>query len=383
MALKPKVLHIILFVILFVLAAGSMYVAFNKNVYQMVDCQIDGSAMLIQGNSPYSAYIADKTQFQFSRIPTHLPQSYYLLAPFAAMGDQLGTLAYGIVGILLLFLFGRNKRPNLPFIFLVLALLASQPYRNNIGNGQFLFFFFPIFLLFDRLTRLNKDKLDKWVLPILLVALVSKPTAFFWVVLFYPLNKRFIRMYATAFLIQLGIIFLFARSTNTMFTAFFQEYAFILSKHASLTGSVQSVFSINFETILQSLTSVLVLVNLLLFFYLSYLKFIRKMELDPFLWMFACIVLSFILVYHRNYDSFMLLLPLFVLGGNVFQKRNVPILCLFAYLIVQKLVFKFVPDSNTQLIFNNFCIVLLTGFVQFTGILAVRKEKGAKREVHQ
>lgn len=366
-AFISKSFRFFLYASLLIFALASVYVAFDTKIYQSVDCQIEGSSFLLQGKSPYAVYSVNREQFRYSRIPTHLPQSFYILAPFSIMGDKWSFMMYGIVGIVLLFLMKKTKPRNKDYLLLVFALLASHPFRNNIGNGQFLFFFFSIFMLFDHLvTNYKKNIFDYLIAPMLLVALFSKPTAFFWILLFYPINKRFLRIYSIAFIVQLLVIWFFTLQTGTTLSEFIVDYFHILMKHGSLTSSIQSVFSISFFTILQSISSIFVLLNLLIFIFLFYRKFILKIEIQRSFWMFTCIVFSFILVYHRNYDSFMLLLPLFIMDENSFQKRNVPILCLLAYMIGQKLIFKFIPVESLQLTVNNFFIVLITSVIHLS-----------------
>jgi hypothetical protein len=355
----------ILKIILIVLGLVSLTAGLFNLIKVGCDCQIEGATWLLKNKSPYAALWENREYFRLSRIPSHLPQEFYFLVPFALLGDFWGYLLYGVVGVIFIYLCKFIKRGNNHYLILFFLLLSTTPFRANLSNGQFLFFYFGVFLLFDYLiTQKNNGIYTFIVIPVLLLLLLSKPTSFFWIPLYYPFKRKYLIIYAISLLFQAIIILIFIFQTNISLETFWLDYTKILSYHRSLTNSVESVFSINFSSYIQSISSVFVFIQLMFIFIFAYLKFIKKIILNEVDWMYSCICLSFILVYHRNYDSFMLLLPLFIANKNVFQKKNIFFISLIIFMIIEKLFTIFIKDNILVSAIINLITVSIT-LIQF------------------
>lgn len=353
-------------IILIALGLVSLTVGLLNLINDGCDCLIEGANWLLKNKSPYAAFWENRDNFQFSRIPTHLPQEYYLLIPFYLLGDFWGYLLYGIVGVMFIYLCKFIKRENIHYDILFFMLLSTTTFRNNIGNGQFLFFYFGVFILFDYLITTKNDRFYNFLItPLLLVILLSKPTSFFWIPLYYPLKKKQIIVYALSIMFQIIIILLFIFHTNISFEIFLSDYLRILSQHSNLTNSVRSVFSINFSTYIQSISSVIIFIQVIFIIIFLYLKFVKNILLDKVGWMFTCICLSFIVVYHGNYDSFMLLLPLFIANKNTIQIKHLYFIFLIIFMIVEKLIFLSITDNILASAIVNLLTVSIATLIQY------------------
>lgn len=354
--------YTIIQVILIVMGSVSLAAGLLNIIKDGCDCQIEGANWLLQNKSPYAAFWENRENFRLYRIPTHLPQEYYILIPFALLGDFWGFLLYGIVGVIFIYLCKFIKRGNIHYVILFFLLLSTTTFRLNLGSGQFLCFYFGVFILFDYLITTKTNRFYSFfITPLLLVILASKPTSFFWLPLYYPLKKKYLIIYLVAFVFQIIIILVFIFHTNISLEIFLKDYIKILSIHTSLASSVRSVFSINFSSYIQSISSVIVCIQIIFILMFSYLKYIKNNLIDEFAWMFICICLSFIVVYHGNYDSFLLLLPLFVANKNPFQMKNAFFISLIIFMILEKIIFISIKDDILALaIVNLFTLSIAT-----------------------
>lgn len=372
-----------LIILLIIGAALSLLVGFINLSKYGVDCQIEGARFLLNKESPYSEFLEkqelfnflrsqgipldsklyqDNLSFRFTRYPVHLPQAYYLLTPFAMLGDFWGYMCYGLSGVIMLLIIPGITRKKENYYILLLLLFASLPFRNNLGAGQFLFFHFGLFLLFDHFMRLKKSPHFTFLVnPILLLLLLSKPTIFFWIILCYPLNKNSIRTYLVTGVFQVLIVWLFVLQTGTSVGKFVSDYAEILNWHSFQINTVFSVFSILFSNWIQALSSLFVLLNLSAFLILAYLKWIKKVAIDESVWMFSCICLSFIVIYHRYYDVFLFMAPAFLYyNRNISLKNNYFVLFVIS-LVMSKFIFNlsFGDDAITYSVLNLYTTALV------------------------
>lgn len=340
----------------------SFYLGMVNLLKYGADCQIEGSRFLIKNTSPYQVFLENKNLFRFTRIPTHLPQEYYFLSIFVIMGDYWGYLLYGTIGALFLFIFDFKKSKNKYFLVLIFLLFATTTYRNNLGNGQFLVLYFGIFLYFDKIiSSENYNKLKKYIIcPILLLLLASKPTIFFWIPLFYSLNKKTIKIYTITLLLQIIVLLIFTLQTKTNLTDFFNDYLNILNSHSNLNTSVNSVFSIDFSNLNGSINAILVIFNIILIFVVFILKIKNKVNLTSDFYLFILINFSFITVYHSNYDSFLLLTPLFISNPEkLFLKNNYFLIGLMLFMIFEKVIF-FMDLGNSEKYFINLITIVIS-----------------------
>ena len=348
---KKSFLFIILFFALLSTLAG-----LNNLSKSGVDCQIDAASVLNNNISPYKLYLENQYYFKYSRVPTHLPQNYYILQLFLFFSEKINYLLYGITGILFLFIITSyiNIKDN---FYIVLLILITTPFRNNLGNGQFLFFYFSFFLLVDYLiTKKIQFLFHNFItIPILLVLLLSKPTLFFWIPFYYKLTKRLFFSYFTAFFLQFLIIYLFTLQTNIHFIDFFIDYIKILGKHLNLTQSSSSVYFINITTNLMSISSFLVVINLVFSFFYIYKKNFSISKVDNFIYLFSILIISFILVYHATYDLFLLLIPFLYNGLKSFY-----FILITLFFIFMKLIYVFISDTNTANILTSFSVNIIT-----------------------
>jgi hypothetical protein len=348
----------IIFFKLLILILGLTSISFGlKNlIISGVDCQLDAASVLSNHISPYKYYLTNSSNFQFSRFPTHLPQEYFILRLFLIGTEDFNYLIYGLTGISLLFISTVFIKINNSVIISSLILLTT-PYRNNIGNGQFLFFYFGIFLIFDHFIRhKNSGLLNRIItIPVLLVLLISKPTIFFWIPFYYQINKRNIFSYTLAIIYQFIIIILFANQTNTLIGDFFTDYYSVLHSHTHLTQSIRSVFFIDFGNTPKFISSFLVITNLSLASYYIFQRIIRKQKIDNSIFLFSILIVSFIVVYHASYDLFLLIIPFIKEGLKSFFFKII----IFS-LIVFKLFFIFITDSNIASIMSSIFINLTT-----------------------
>jgi hypothetical protein len=324
------------------------------------DCQIEGSNFLINNISPYKVFFENRSLFRFTRIPTHLPQEYYILSIFAVLGDYWGYLLYGITGAVIFFIYDFEKTKNKNSLILIFLLFATTTYRNNLGLGQFLFFYFGIFLFFDKIIRSENYGILKTYIacPILLLMLASKPTTFFWIPLFYSINKKNIKIYIITLFLQICVIYFFAFQTDVNLNDFFKQYLSILFSHSNLSYSVNSVFSINFSNLIGGINSTLVIFNFILILFVFLLQIKNKITLNTDFYLFLLINLSFIFVYHSNSDSFLLLTPLFISKPQeIFSKRNYFLIALMLFMIIEKFIFLIDFGNIGQYLVNFFTIV--------------------------
>jgi hypothetical protein len=333
------------------------------------DCQIEGSNFLINNISPYKVFFENSSLFRFTRIPTHLPQEYYILSIFAVLGDYWGYLLYGITGAVIFFIYDFEKTKNKNSLILIFLLFATTTYRNNLGLGQFLFFYFGIFLFFDKIIRSENYGILKTYIacPILLIMLASKPTTFFWIPLFYSINKKNIKIYIITLFLQICVIYFFAFQTDVNLNDFFKQYLSILFSHSNLSYSVNSVFSINFSNLIGGINSTLVIFNFILILFVFLLQIKNKITLNTDFYLFLLINLSFIFVYHSNSDSFLLLTPLFISKPQeIFSKRNYFLIALMLFMIIEKFIF--------LIDFGNIGQYLVNFFTIFFSILHITKQ---------
>jgi len=368
--------------ILVVMGLVSLAAGLHNIIKDGCDCQIEGANWLLQNKSPYAALWENRENFRLYRIPTHLPQEYYILIPFALLGSFWGFLLYGIVGVLFIYSCKFIKKGNNHYVLLFFLLLSTTTFRLNVGSGQFLCFYFGVFILFDYLiTKKNNRFYSFLVTPLLLVILASKLTSFFWILLYYPLKRKYLIIYLVAFIFQVIIILTFIFHTNISLETFLNDYIKILSIHTGLTNSVRSVFSINFSSFFQSIGSAFVLIQLILIFLFAYLKYIKKIVIDEGAWIFTCISLSFIVVYHGNYDSFLLLLPLFIANENTFQLKNRFFISLIVFMILEKIIFILIADIILALAIVNLFTVSIVTLIQ--GHFLLNTIKKSKKTIFQ
>ncbi len=340
------------FLILFALISA---IAGIKNLIKFGgDCHIKGAKLLLYRQSPYFEYLENRDISKTIPPPTILPQGLYILLPFALLNNFCGYLLYGIIGVIGLYFCKFLKKNNKDFENLYFLLLLTLPYRNNIGLGQSLFFYFPMFILFDHLMK-NKNTpfFNYFANPFLLMILFSKPNLAIWIPLYYPFNKRTIKIYSLALCFQVIVIYIFTIHSRSTITLFLNNYLTIAKMHLPLAKTTLSAFAINFSSILFSISSILVIFNFFMILIVFYYKFFRKYIIPDYYWMFSVICFSFILFYHHKMDIFLLLLPLFTLNENVFKSEYIIFLIFIIFLIIEKLIFimdKFVP--NIPLIVN-------------------------------
>ncbi len=348
--------------LLFFGAIGSVFFGMFNLLHFGTDCQIEGARWLINGKSPYVLFLENRSLFRFTRFPNLLPQGYYLLAPFALLGDKVGYVLYGIVGVLLTFVASTLYYRSKSSLCILLLVLVSLPYRNNLGNGQFLFFYLGIFLLFYYFIENKKNKLFTFLInPLLLLCLLGKPTIFFWVFLFFPLNSRMVQIYLMYIFLQIGAFYAFSIQTQSTIIAVIKNYDEVLRVHMIYQNSVYSLFAIKFNSILSIMGSVFVFLNLGICLSVVYLNWFLQVPISKAIWMFVCICLSFILVYHRYYESFMFLAPLLVWKKNDGAVSANFFYYLLVSMILSKVIFVIIKDE-----FLSYRIVhLITIFLVF------------------
>lgn len=167
-----------IFTLILVLFAA---LSFAKGVLNFInirdDWQFANSLILIQGESPYYSWLHKTDLFRAFitswQWPTSLPILYILGLPFAWNLTLLMSF-YIFSGLFFLILFFyRNTGFNIQSITLISLLVISTSYRNNLGNGQWLFLFFPVGLFF-----LYDKKISKSLRYILLTLMSTKISIF-------------------------------------------------------------------------------------------------------------------------------------------------------------------------------------------------------------
>jgi len=348
--------------LVFVIVSGLLSVIYGLVKLSIIGCdfQIENANILLNKKSPYDLYIKSPYLFKFKRIPTILPQGLYILIPFTFLGDSFGAILYGIIGILGLFLCSFLKKENKNFHIIFFLLLCTDPYRSNLSLGQPLFFYFPLFILFDYFMK-HKDSwiFNIFINPLILMLLFVKPSLSYWIPFYYGFKLRNILIYFISLLFQFIIILIFSIQTKTSIFNFFRSYALITREHMRLSHEPVSIFSINFSSFFSSINSLFVILILFLIFSIIIIKIKKIKEIKDFQFMFIIILLSFTFFYHANADIFLLILPLFVLNDNVFQKKYIPFIIFLIYLILEKIIILLNKGISQKIILNNFTLIVI------------------------
>lgn len=153
----------VLIIILVLFAVLSFAQGTVNFINTRVDWQFANSLILIQGESPFYSWVHKSelfnTYIRYWQWPTSLPL-LYVLGLFFAWNEKILMVFYLFSGIGLLLLFlKRNMGINRRSIIIISLLLISTCYRNNLGNGQWLYLFFPVglFYLYDiKISRNQK-----------------------------------------------------------------------------------------------------------------------------------------------------------------------------------------------------------------------------------
>ncbi len=321
------------------------------------DFQIDNAKILLAKNSPYEIYLKNQYFIRFKRIPTILPQGFYLLIPFTFPGDFFGALLYGIIGIILLYICRFLKKNSENFNILFFLLLSTEPYRSNLSLGQPLFFYFPLFIIFDYCMKNKNTKIyNLLITPFLLMLICVKPSLSLWIPFYYGFNQRNLLIYVATFIFQLLIIFLFSLHTKTTVFSFFKSYFQIVIEHMKIHSHPNSIFSINFSTFLQSINSIMIISIIFIILLLLLWKYMKKIKISEYQFMYILILLSLIPLYHPNADIFILLLPFFVYNVDILNKENFMFLIFIIFLIIEKFIFLFITGLTEKIIVNFFTI---------------------------
>lgn len=362
--MKRKIL-----VFLFVLSTLSILYGLISLSRIGYDFQIDNARYLLEGKSPYELYLKNPHLFKFKRIPTILPQGLYCLIPFSLLGDFLGGLFYGIIGLLFFYLCRFIKKENKNYIILFFLLLSTEPYRSNLSLGQSLFFYFPLFIVFDYFMKKKDTKIfNLFINPFILMLLFVKPSLSLWIPFYYGFKRRNLLIYLISFIMQIFLIIIFLLQTGTDIIGFLESYFEIVLEHLRISLHPNFVFSINFSSIIQSITSIFIISIIFMSLIILFLKFLKKKEIPEYQFMFLIILLSFIIFYHSNADIFLLLLPIFSFKVEILKRENIIFLLFFIFLIVEKLILLSYGELTGKLILNFFTsviIFLITSYIHF------------------
>lgn len=321
-----------------------------KNLINLgVDCQIEGAHFFVKNLSPYSKFIEDANSFRFSRYPTLLPQGYVFLSLFTFLPEKVSYLLFGVIGILIAFLFCYKYKKSYFILFLLFGTLS---YRNNLGNGQIGFFLFSIFLFFDILIKSKNNWVLYMLCPLLLCVISSKPTLFFWVPFYIGFNKKNLVIYFITFCYIIFLSYFFAFYVNQDIRDVFTDYIYILKEHGGLMHDNANVFAVDFKfsilSIISNIFKFLLVVAIIVTFYNYYKKNVSEPQ-----YMFSWILISFLVVYHRFYDLFLLMIPILKFYDKErFQSS------LFKYFVIIMIIYN-VTSVYTSNQFNDFLYILL------------------------
>lgn len=280
------------------------------------DFQYDSAKYIAMGLDPYTESLHPtgmQEELGFDvyygcLAANQFPSMLLMLIPFTFFSPVTAKYVFAFFNILCtagFFILLRNwfcrRMTNYQFILLCCACLTSTPWRNNLGNGQHTIFSFFFFLFGLWLS----DKKHPILSGISLSISFFKYTLTIPISIYYLYKKKY-KEFAIAVFIHIVLTFAAASWLKKSVLEMI-----ILPVKVSSTLSESGAFDLGSILCLgkASMPIAVILTFILAFYILSRNFYGTDFQIFSFLVMFSLIV-----IYHMQYDFFVLIVPLAIFG---------------------------------------------------------------------
>ena len=291
----------------------------NALAYPMgsFDFQYDGAKLFSLRINPYdeslnSSGIADKlglTEFYGDVEANQFPSLLILLVPFTLVRPYVANIVWAVLNVILTVVFlvlmkklFFSKIDNWMWLCLSCIMLAGLGWRNNIGNGQHTIFAFAFFIIAVWLSEKEHPILAGLALALSLF----KYTLIIPLAVYLIYKKKYKEIgVSAAFHIVLTCVGAWWIGDSLIN---------VIIKPLKISSALSSSGYIDFGSVLSLPSAVSMLLALVICIGILILAFMRTETEDHALVLYTIIsYVSLIVIYHRAYDFFILIVPIGIL----------------------------------------------------------------------
>ena len=322
-----KYVKIILVCILFLIAAVSVVqgvrnaLAYPKGSF---DFQYDSAKLFLLRINPYDeslnpSGIADKlglTEFYSDVEANQFPSPLILLVPFTFVQPYVANIVWAVLNLILTVVFlvlmkklFFYKMDNWTWLCLSCIMLAGLSWRNNIGNGQHTIFAFAFFIIALWLSEKGHPILSGLALALSLF----KYTLIIPLAVYLIYKKKYK---------EIGVAAAFHIVLNCVGAWWINDSLInIIIKPLKISSALSSSGYIDLGSVLNLPSAASMLLALVICIGILILAFMRTEKENHSLVLYTIIsYVSLIVIYHRTYDFFILIVPVGIL--YMLYKRN-------------------------------------------------------------